>query len=84
SGKIAGSIIKEGKIKRNQEMRLLREGEVVGKGKISGLKRFKEDVKEVDKGIECGILMEGCKDFQIGDIIEAINKEERIRRLTHE
>ena len=84
SGKVAGSIVKEGKIKRNQEMRLLRAENIIWNGKISGLKRFKEDVKEVDKGIECGILMEGCRDFQIGDIIEAINKEERIRRLTHE
>ncbi|MCG2726634.1 MAG: translation initiation factor IF-2 [Elusimicrobia bacterium] len=82
SGKIAGSMVKEGKIKRNQEMRLLRDGEVVGKGKISGLKRFKEDVKEVEKNIECGILIEGCKDFNTGDIIEAITKEERIRRLS--
>ena len=82
SGRIAGSIVREGKIKRNQEMRLLREGEVVSKGKISGLKRVKDDVKEVDKNIECGILTEGCKDFAVGDFIEAITKEERVRRLT--
>ncbi|MCK4936967.1 MAG: hypothetical protein KAR84_08960, partial [Elusimicrobiales bacterium] len=72
SGRIAGSIVREGKIKRNQEMRLLRDGEVVSKGKISGLKRVKDDVKEVDKNIECGILTEGCKDFAVGDFIEAI------------
>ena len=83
SGRIAGSIVREGKIKRNQEMRLLRDGEVVSKGKISGLKRVKDDVKEVDKNIECGILTEGCKDFAVGDFIEAIIKEERVRRLTN-
>ncbi|MBU2530841.1 MAG: translation initiation factor IF-2, partial [Elusimicrobia bacterium] len=82
SGRIAGSIVREGKIKRNQEMRLLRDGEIVSKGKISGLKRAKEDVKEVDKNIECGILTEGCKDFVIGDFIEAVIKEERVRRFT--
>ncbi len=82
SGRIAGSIVREGKVRRNQEMRLLRDGEIIGKGKISGLKRVKEDVKEVDKNIECGILLEGYKDFQVGDFIEAITKEERVRRLT--
>ncbi len=82
SGRVAGSIVREGKIKRNQDMRLIRDGEVVSKGKVSGLKRVKDDVKEVDKNIECGILTEGCKDFAVGDFIEAITKEERVRRLT--
>ena len=50
---------------------------------MSGLKRFKEDVKEVDKGIECGILLEGIKDFRVGDVVEAIMREEKIRRLAN-
>ena len=81
SGKVAGSLVREGKLVRNQVMRVMRGKDIVGTGKISGLKRFKEDVKEVEKGIECGILLDGFKDFRVGDMIEVITKEERIRRL---
>ncbi|MDP2865439.1 MAG: EF-Tu/IF-2/RF-3 family GTPase, partial [Elusimicrobiota bacterium] len=81
SGKVAGSLVKDGKLVRNQPIRILRGKDIAGTGKISGLKRFKEDVKEVEKGIECGILLEGFKDFRVGDLIEVITKEERIRRL---
>ncbi|MDD5210108.1 MAG: translation initiation factor IF-2 [Elusimicrobiales bacterium] len=81
SGKVAGSLVRDGKLVRNQVMRVMRGKDIVGTGKISGLKRFKEDVKEVEKGIECGILLEGFKDFRVGDLIEVITKEERIRRL---
>ena len=83
SGKVSGSLVREGKLVRNQEVRVMRGKEIVGTGKISGLKRFKEDVKEVDKGIECGILLEGVKDFRVGDVVEAITREEKIRRLTN-
>jgi len=82
TGRVAGSQIREGRITRNQEVKILRSGEVVGTGKVSGLKRFKEDVKQVDKGLECGILIEGYRDFQVGDIIEGIVKEQKIRRLS--
>ncbi len=81
SGKVAGSLVREGKLTRNQVVRLMRGKEAVGTGKISGLKRFKDDVKDVEKGIECGILLDGFKDFRVGDVVEAITKEERIRRL---
>jgi len=81
SGKVAGSLVREGKLVRNQAMRVLRGKDIVGSGKIIGLKRFKEDVKDVEKGIECGILLEGFKDFRVGDFIEVITTEERIRRL---
>ena len=81
SGKVAGSLVREGKLVRNQVMRVMRGKDIVGNGKISGLKRFKEDVKDVEKGIECGILLEGFKDFRVGDMIEVITKEERIRRI---
>lgn len=83
SGKVAGSLVKEGKMLRNQPIRIMRGKDVAGNGKISGLKRFKEDVKEVEKGLECGILIEGFKDYRAGDIVEAITKEERIRRISH-
>jgi len=82
SGRVAGSQVKEGKVVRNQAVRVVRGGEVIGTGKISGLKRVKDDVREVDKGLECGILLEGVKDFQAGDVLEAITKEERVRRIT--
>jgi len=81
SGKVAGSLVRDGKLVRNQVMRVVRGKDIVGTGKISGLKRFKEDVKEVEKGLECGILLEGFKDFRVGDMVEVITKEERIRRL---
>ncbi|HBW22755.1 MAG: translation initiation factor IF-2 [Elusimicrobia bacterium GWA2_56_46] len=81
SGKVAGSLVKEGKVVRGQPVRLLRGKDTVYTGKISGLKRFKEDVKEVEKGLECGILLEGYRNFQTGDILEAVTREERVRRI---
>jgi len=83
SGKVAGSLVKEGKLLRNQPIKIVRGKDVVGTGKISGLKRFKEDVKEVEKGLECGILIDGFRDYKAGDIVEAITKEEKIRRISH-
>ncbi|HOJ85635.1 MAG TPA: translation initiation factor IF-2 [Elusimicrobiales bacterium] len=80
-GKVAGSMVIEGKVARNSMVKIIRNGEVVGEGKISGLKKVKEDVKEMEKGHECGILIEGFKNFQEGDIIAAYVKEERIRRI---
>jgi translation initiation factor IF-2 len=80
-GKVCGSYVIEGKVTRNSLVRIQRNGEVVGEGKIVGLKRFKDDVKEVEKGFECGIMIDGFKDFAEGDIIVAYVKEERIRRI---
>jgi translation initiation factor IF-2 len=70
-GNIAGSMIINGKIQRNAGVRLIREGIVVFEGKIDALKRFKEDVKEVAQGYECGISLDGYHDIKEGDIIEA-------------
>jgi len=70
-GLIAGCQIEDGIIKRNQHARLKRNGEVIWKGTIASLKRGKEDVKEVSKGLECGILLQGFNDYAIGDVIEA-------------
>jgi len=83
SGRICGSLAKEGRLTRGQKVRISRAGQTVGNGKISGLKRFKDDVKEVDKGLECGILIDGFKDYRVGDVIEAITTEERTRRLSN-
>ena len=70
-GSIAGSYVVEGVIRRNSEARLLRDNTVVHEGKISSLRRFKDDVSEVKSGFECGIGFEHFSDVKIGDIIEA-------------
>lgn len=70
-GLIAGCQVTEGIIQRNYQMRVKRGDDIVWKGSIASLKRVKEDVREVQKGIECGILLNGYTDFQVGDILEA-------------
>jgi translation initiation factor IF-2 len=70
-GTIAGCIVTEGSIHRNNHIRVMRGGEMVWKGAISSLKRVKEDVREVQKGLECGILLTNFNDAQEGDILEA-------------
>ncbi|MBI4802529.1 MAG: translation initiation factor IF-2 [Elusimicrobia bacterium] len=83
SGRVAGSLVREGKVIRNQAIRIMRGSSLAGVGKISGLKRFKEDVKEVEKGLECGIMIEGFRDYKPGDIVEALTREEKVRRISH-
>jgi translation initiation factor IF-2 len=70
-GLIAGCQVTEGTIKRQHLMRQIRGKDVIWKGKIASLKRLKEDVKEVQKGFECGILLEGNSDYKEGDILQA-------------
>lgn len=70
-GLIAGCQVEDGIIKRGQPARLLRDGEVIWTGTIASLKRGKEDVKEVSKGLECGILLQGYDAYTVGDIIQA-------------
>ncbi|NGX42068.1 MAG: Translation initiation factor IF-2 [Chlamydiae bacterium] len=70
-GVIAGCLVTEGTIHRNHYMRVVREGEVIWKGGIASLKRVKEDVREVQKGVECGILLSNFNDVEEGDILEA-------------
>ena len=70
-GNIAGSQVTEGVIKRQSHIRQLRGGKVIWKGKMASLKRVKDDVKEVQKGFECGIVLEGQSDVKEGDIIQA-------------
>jgi translation initiation factor IF-2 len=81
-GYIAGCFVKEGKIHRNDRVRLLRDGLPVYNGTINSLKREKEDVKEVDTNFECGIMLDGFNDIEVGDIIEAYKLLEIKRTLT--
>lgn len=80
-GTIAGCFITDGKVTRNAQARLFRSGNLVHEGKISSLKRFKDEVKEVQAGYECGIGLENYKDIQIGDTIEAYTHEEVAAKL---
>jgi translation initiation factor IF-2 len=75
-GQIAGCRVTDGLIKRSAQARLMRDGVEVWKGKISSLKRFKEDVSEVRDGVECGIDLAGHKDIRVGDIIETYTTEQ--------
>ncbi|WP_027398311.1 translation initiation factor IF-2 [Anaerovorax odorimutans] len=79
-GIIAGAYVLEGKVERNAEIRLVRDGIVIHEGKISSLKRFKDDAKEVAQGYECGIGIENYNDIKEGDIIEAFKMEEIERK----
>jgi translation initiation factor IF-2 len=74
-GAIAGSSVMDGKVTRSALVRLLRDQKPIFTGKIASLRRFKDDVKEVDKGFECGIGIENFNDFQPGDVIEAYELE---------
>ncbi len=74
-GKVAGCYVTEGKITRDAELRVVREGVLVYEGKLESLKRFKDDVKEVTEGYECGLSVVNYPDLQEGDILEAYRKE---------
>lgn len=80
AGLIAGAYVVEGKITRASQIRLVRDGIVVHEGKISSLKRFKDDAKEVLAGFECGVGIENFNAINEGDIIEAFKMEEIIRK----
>jgi translation initiation factor IF-2 len=76
SGMVAGSYVLEGEIKRNSRVRVLRDGVVVHDGKVGSLRRFKEDVKSVSAGFECGVGVEDFNDIKEGDILEAYQLRE--------
>ena len=80
-GIIAGCYIKEGRVVRNALLRVKRDGEILHTGKLTSLKRFKEDVADVTEGYECGIGVDGFKDFHEGDIIEVYEIKEVKRSL---
>ena len=80
-GQIAGCVVRDGLIKRDAQVRVLRAGEEVWKGRIGSLKRVKDDVSEVRQGVECGIDLAGFKDIKAGDIIEAFTTEKLAAEL---
>lgn len=80
-GTIAGCIVRSGKIHRNSKVRIIRDGIVVYTGELGSLKRFKDDVKEVAKGFECGLNISNYNDIKVGDIIEAFENKEVSRTL---
>ena len=75
-GTIAGCFVLDGKIKRNNKVRVIREGVVAYTGTLGSLKRFKDDVKEVAKGFECGLNVDRFNDIKVGDVIEAYEQVE--------
>lgn len=75
-GTIAGCLVREGKIKRTNKVRVIRDGIVVHSGELGSLKRFKDDVKEVVSGLDCGLNLNNYNDIQVGDIIEAYEETE--------
>ena len=79
-GVIGGAYVRNGKVVRNAEIRLIRDGIVIHEGKISSLKRFKDDAKEVLQGFECGIGIEKYNDIKVGDIIECFMMQEVERK----
>ena len=81
SGTVAGCYVLDGKITRNNKIRLIRDGIVIHEGGIGNLRRFKDDVKEVDAGYECGLNIENFNDIKVGDIIEAFKLVETKKTL---
>jgi len=80
-GTIAGCIVREGKLQRSAKVRVIRDGIVVYTGELGSLKRFKDDVKEVALGQDCGLNIQGYNDIKIGDVVEAYTIEEIKRKL---
>ncbi len=81
-GTIAGCYVLDGKVTRNSKIRLIRDGIVIYEGELATLKRFKDDVKEVDAGYECGLNITNFNDIKIGDIIEVYKFVETKKKLT--
>ncbi len=80
-GTVAGCYVLDGKISRSDKIRLVRDGIIINEGDIGSLKRFKEDVKEVDAGYECGLNINGYNDIKVGDVIEVYKIIETKKKL---
>jgi translation initiation factor IF-2 len=78
-GRVAGCFVRNGTITRGSKVRFLREGVVIWNGAIASLRRFKEDVREVQAGFECGIGLENYQDLKAGDVIETYEEREIAR-----
>ncbi|MEK7309411.1 MAG: translation initiation factor IF-2 [Planctomycetota bacterium] len=81
-GTIAGCMVTEGKIERSSSVRVFRDKKAIYEGKLSSLKRFKDDVREVNTGFECGLKVDGFDNLNAGDIIEAFLIEKYLKKLT--
>ena len=80
-GTIAGCMVLDGKITRNTKIRVIRDGIVIYTGMLGSLKRYKDDVKEVSAGMDCGLNIENFNDIKVGDIIEGYTEKEVARKL---
>ncbi len=80
-GTIAGCMVSDGTMKRAASCRLLRDGVQIYEGNFSSLKRFKDDVREVQSGFECGISIDGYNDLKVQDVVEAFEFEEKPAEL---
>ena len=80
-GTVAGCVVRDGKIKRSSRIRLIRDGIVIFTGELDSLKRFKDDVREVTSGYECGISIRNFNDIKVGDVIESFEEVEEKRTL---
>lgn len=81
AGIVAGCYVTEGRVVRNEGIRVIRDGKVIYEGKLDSLKHVKDEVREMAQGYECGILSQGFSDFQVGDIIEAFTKKQVARAI---
>jgi len=80
-GNVAGCIVRDGKVTRNSKVRVIRDGIVIFTGNLGSLKRFKEDVKEVKNGYECGLNIDKFNDIKSGDLIESFQEVEVAKQL---
>src|SRR5699024_10360358 len=80
-GTIAGCMVTDGKIYRKSKVRLIRDGVVIYTGELASLKRFKDDVREVSKGYECGLQIKNYNDIKVGDVLEAYQEVEVKKKL---
>lgn len=76
-GTVAGCMVVDGKMVRGELVRVIRDGVIIHEGRLDSLKRFKDDVKEVGKGLECGVVLNGYEDVKVGDVIETFVKVEQ-------
>jgi translation initiation factor IF-2 len=81
AGAVAGCFVQKGKVMRNSAVELLRNGQVIYEGNLSSLKRFKDDVREVAEGFECGLTLSNFNDYQKGDVVQAYEIEKIARKL---
>ncbi len=79
-GTVAGCMMREGRMQRNTPIRVIRDGIVIYTGKLGSLKRFKDDVKEVTIGQDCGLNIESFNDIRVGDIVEGYEQVEVKRK----